>query len=93
MSRLTHITTDLLREHGACEDQVALFEATFGQRAKIGPRNWARAVKAGLDVDWLACLLPPAARAEYDRVKDAAWAEYDRVRDAALLSALMETTS
>ena len=79
MTKITHVTADLLREHNACDDQIELFVQTFGQSAKIGPRNWSKAHKAGLHLLWLVRLLPRAARAEYEKVTDAARAEYEKV--------------
>ncbi|WP_168709670.1 hypothetical protein [Rhodanobacter lindaniclasticus] len=77
MSR-THITlTDLVDNH-ACLDQRDLFVATFGDKAKIGPRNMAKAIKAGLHVFWLERLIPAPARAEYKNATAPAWAEYEK---------------
>ena len=66
---ITHITAALLREHGACSDSVDLFVATFGEKAKIGPRNMAKAIKAGLGIFWLERFIPAPARAEFERVR------------------------
>ena len=90
------ITTKLLESLDACEDQVALFRATFGDDGDVPTvANIERAVAAGLDIEWLVSTMftaparaecgrvTAAARAEYDRVTAAAWAEYGRVTAAA----------
>src|SRR6185312_13572450 len=90
MSR-THITLADLVDNHACSEQRDLFVSTFGDKAKIGPRAAAKAIKAGLDISWLERLIPASARAEYekamapalaeyDKAKASAWAEYDKVR-------------
>ena len=84
------ITTRLLQQHKACDDQLALFEATFGPGpAKTGvevtPETCRRAAEAGLDFDWAAeSLLTLTQRAEYERVVAPAEAEYGRARGVAL---------
>ena len=78
------ITIDMLRQHNACSDQQELFVTTFGKSAKLTWRNWSKAIKAGLSVSWVECLLSDPALAEYKKVSDPAWAEYEKVRDAAL---------
>ena len=90
MSTIPLITAVSLRRLGACEDQVAIFAATFrrGLRpasTQAGRDRQARVlVAAKLNVKWAAMrLLTPAARVEFDRVLVAAQAEYDRVLVAA----------
>ena len=82
----THITLADLAH--ACSDQRQLFVDTFGDSAKIGPRNMAKAIKVGLGVCWLERLIPKAARAEYVKARAAAQAEFEKVKAAALISAL-----
>lgn len=78
MSR-THITLADLVDNHACKGQRDLFVATFGDKAKIGPRAAAKAIKAGLDVSWLWRLIPASALAEYEKVTASAWSEYNKV--------------
>jgi hypothetical protein len=68
----THVTLQDLIDNDACEDQRNLFGATFGASAKIRPRNMAKAIRAGLSIEWLERLIPAPARAEYDKVRDPA---------------------
>ncbi len=81
------ITFELLEQNGACADQRRLFAATFPKGANVNTRNLSKAQKVGLDVLWLARLLPEGRKAEYNNVCGAAWAEYNKVRDAALVRA------
>ena len=78
------ITLELLEQNGACADQRRLFAETFPNGANVNARNLSKARKAGLDVLWLARLLPEGRKAEYDKVCGPAWAECDKVCGAAL---------
>jgi post-segregation antitoxin (ccd killing protein) len=71
-----------LRKFGACEEHTALFARTFGDEAALTPENMERAQNAGLDVSWLAGLLPAPLRAEYERQRGSLRAEYERQRDS-----------
>jgi hypothetical protein len=66
------ITTKLLIENGAqftC-DQLDLFKTTFGDSAEFNKRNWTKARKAGLDMDWMERLLRGEFQAEcYAKMK------------------------
>ena len=79
-----YITLADLQATGACQSQVDLFRATFGDEVKLNKRNLAKALRTQLDVSWCARFLTAPARAEYARVIAPARAEYDRVRAAAL---------
>lgn len=87
MSR-THITLADLADNHACSAQRDLFVSTFGDKAKIGPRNMAKAIKAGLDIRWLERLIPASALAEYEKATAPARAEYKKVTASALVKAL-----
>lgn len=79
---IPRITTNLLRELGASEDEVATFAEYWpGGAAVTGPTIgrllWLR---QGLDVDWLAVrVLTEDVWEEYDRIAQDAWEEYKRV--------------
>ena len=73
-SSRTHITTADL--DGACAKQVEVFVDVFDGRAEITVRNMVLAIKAGLDVSWLAVLIPAHARAKYDADRAPIWAKY-----------------
>jgi hypothetical protein len=64
---MKYITVNHLKE--ACKDQVALFRATFGERAELTAENWERAIDASLDVHWTDRLLNGPAREQYQAVK------------------------
>lgn len=63
-----YVTIALLRHLNACEDQILLFEQTFGVRAQITSRNIARAVEAGLAVWWIAAHVPNLRLADRERL-------------------------
>jgi hypothetical protein len=74
------ITSDWLKRQYACEEHLKIFMETFGESAELNEVNAAKAIKAGLDLDWLAShLLKPRALAEYERGTATALAEYERV--------------
>ena len=77
------ITKRMLQAKGACEDQVQLFARLFPQGVEPTVELCAEHVS---DFDWgwaAAKMLPPLARAEYERVMATARAEYERVRASA----------
>lgn len=51
-----YLTADRLRANGACEEEVARFERTFGPKAKVAvcDINFRAAVAARLPIWWLA---------------------------------------
>ena len=75
---MKEVTVEWLKSQEACSDQVALFEATFGQSAKITKCNLLKATSAGLSTDWLArrCLKGKARRA-YEEAIASAWRAYE----------------
>ena len=77
------LTLAQLEAAGACDDQRALFEKTFGLSVEI---TEALCLEHAASFRWewaSAHLLSPAAWAEYDRACTAAMAEYNRVRSPA----------
>jgi len=61
------ITAKLLARKKACESQVELFRATFGDEAEVTLENCLRAAAVGLDFDWAAYyLLSATARKRYN---------------------------
>src|SRR5262245_23504229 len=62
----------------ACDKQVIGFQRLFGDSAAVTPANWRKAIRAKLDVTFLARLLSPTAWAEYQKVRAPALAEYDK---------------
>ena len=69
-------TVDDLRALGACEEQVALFAATFPDGATAD--DVGAAVAAGLDVEWLVETV----------VSDDVWRAYEEARVPLLANAL-----
>jgi hypothetical protein len=57
---------------GACEEQRALFQKTFPDGAPVNEDSVDKALAAGLDIIWLARLLPPPARLQYECMTAAA---------------------
>jgi hypothetical protein len=77
------LTLKTLIDKGACDAQVELFRAKFGESVRVTQRLCVSVVDA-FDWNWAARhLLSAPALAEYRRVKAAAWAEYRRVKAAA----------
>ncbi len=88
-TELREITCEWLEEHEACEDHVEKFAATFGDRAELTRANAVRAVRAGLDIDWLATrLLDAPARRAYEEATTLAWRAYEEATTLALCDAL-----
>jgi len=89
---MAKITLRQLKLAGACNSQVELFRATFGNSVEV---TLATCLEHAQKFDWTWAarhILSPAAWAEYEKVCDAAWAEkvrasawaeYNKARDAA----------
>jgi len=70
------ITAEWLANKKACADQVELFRATFGAAAPVTEANVLRALRAGLNVRWLAGHAPPPAWETCYAVIIPAWEAY-----------------
>lgn len=66
----------LLRKHGACAEQIALFKRTFPKGASLTNKNAIRALNAGLTISWLECLLPAPAALTYKKTMVSAYNAY-----------------
>lgn len=88
------ITADLLRNHGACEEQVEIFTRHWPDGVIPNARTVVKAQLLGLDIWWCTRLLSDAAQMEYKKIRTAAfakykkiwvpvWAEYEKVMHAA----------
>ena len=86
MKTYRKLTLQTLKDHGACTDQLKLFQKTFGDSVNVTVKR-AVAAASLFDWSWARCLLSATARAEYDRVCAPARAEYDRVRATAWATA------
>ena len=76
-------TAAMLEEAKACQPQIDLFRAIFGESVVV---TVARARKVSDQFDWgyAERFLDAVAWAEYRRVRTPAWAEYRRVLAPAL---------
>jgi hypothetical protein len=75
--RMTTITYDWLRRHGACEEQRDLAALHFGHSAPLTRQTLTEAAALGLDVDWLAShLLTPAQWDAYEAGRALLWTAY-----------------
>ncbi len=74
------ITAEFLLKNGACEDQVALVRQHWPHGAPVTVPTLRKAMRLGLDVDWLTRFLLAPALAEYRKVTAPAWAEYVKAR-------------
>jgi hypothetical protein len=71
------ITAGLLRQHDACDDQVATFEREWPDGCVPTLAICHRALALGLDLDWAARkLLPATAAKAYDQATATAWNAY-----------------
>ena len=71
------VTVAMLKEKRACADQVAKFKELFGESATGTLQNVRKARKAGLDVGWVAVLLPKPLSDKYDAAVKSLWAKHD----------------
>ena len=78
------ITLETLKALNACRPQVDLFASLYPDGVEVTEENALAAVKAGLDIDWLAQhLLTGAAREAYGEATAVAWKAYDEACDVA----------
>ena len=78
------LTLKTLQSHSACQSQLDLFRAHFGEAVTV-TADICMAVASVFSWDWAAQkLLSPAALADYQRVRAAALADYQRVAAPAL---------
>ena len=75
-------TAAMLEEAKACQPQIDLFRALFGESVVVTVAR-ARKVSGQFDWDYASRFLDAVGQDEYDRVRALAWAEYRRVRDLA----------
>ena len=76
---MAELKLQTLIDLGACQPQVDLSRARFGESVDITP-ELCESVASELDFEWAAeKLLTPTARKEYRRVMEAAYAECERV--------------
>ena len=78
------ITAKMLREKGACREQVEQFATLFPSGTTVTLRSARRAASAGLSLDWFAVrfLSAPALRAYEEACATALVAAWDRGRGA-----------
>ena len=80
---MKRITAKMLRDAGACNDQVVLFEREWPNGARVTLTNCRRAIELGLNLDWAACrFLPAPGRAVYEQAVAPAWAAYEQAKAA-----------
>ena len=88
-ARPMEITAEWLEAADACEEQVELFRATFGERAELTRSDALRAARAGLDLEWLTGrILPAPARRAYKEAMATALRAYKEAMATALCDAL-----
>lgn len=82
------ITAKMLEEKGACESQIVIFRKEWPKGAIVNKKNALRAVELDLDIKWAAVtFFAVAARAEYEKVRDATLAEYEKACALAFVEA------
>ena len=77
------VTKQMLIDADACQNQVDLFEKTFGDSVVV-TLSRAKKVANLFQWDWAVQLLDGQGYAEYRRAMTAAWAEYERAAAPAL---------
>ena len=76
---MKRITAKMLRDAGACNDRVVLFEREWPNGARVTLTNCRRATELGLSLSWAAHrLLPAPASAAYRQAIAPAWAAYEQ---------------
>ena len=78
------VTAQMLRDNGACEYQVKIFEKEWPDGTRITKKACLRAAELGLDTTWYAgAFFNNKQREAHDKVIDSAREAYDKVIDAA----------
>ena len=89
------ITPAMLRQAGACEDQVLLFEQLWPNGATVTLARCQKAVQLGLKLGWAADNLlsatarekfnktTAAAREKFNKTRAPAWEKFNKTRAAA----------
>ena len=73
------ITAAMLREKGACEEQVKVFEAEWPDGASVTLSHCRRGVELGMDVEWAGThLLSGTVLAAYQQATATALAAYQQ---------------
>jgi len=71
------VTMATLKKNKGCSTQVTKFKELFGESARVNLRNLRKAREAGLDVEWVTCLLQKPLRDKYDAAVKPLWDKYD----------------
>ena len=77
------ITSEFLKTHGACADQIALFADLYPDGTELVPGSLLRAAEQGLNVDWLAKFLSELAECAYNEATAPAKRAYREVTASA----------
>ena len=78
------ITPAMLRQAGACKDQVLLFEQLWPNGATVTLARCLKAVQLGLNLGWAAAnLLSATARKKYSKDTAPAWKKFRKDTAAA----------
>jgi len=78
-----YITVEMLREYGACSNQLDTFENEWPTGVEVTGETCLRAVELGLDVEWAAINLLPAPHWEaYQKATDSHWEAYEKATDS-----------
>lgn len=72
------ITIEMLQDKKACQEQVDLFEAIFGNAVEVTLENCIEAARRGLHIDWAASNLLNRKQREFYKESEAPlWAAYE----------------
>ena len=79
MAAVQQVTTQKLKDLGACPEQIELFRRTFGESADVTEANIVRAELEGLNVDWLGKrLVATETWREYEAATTESWKAHER---------------
>ena len=81
---MKRITAYWLKRQGACSGQVEIVRREWPEGVPVTMAALRKALKLGLDAEWLLDFGPVSARAAYEKVRAAAQAAYEKVRAPAL---------
>ena len=76
------VTMATLKKNKGCSTQVTKFKELFGESARVNLRNLRKAREAGLDVEWVTCLLQKPLRDKYDAAVKPLKDKYDAARNS-----------
>ena len=85
---MKRITAYWLKRQGACSGQVEIVRREWPEGVPVTMAALRKALKLGLDAEWLLDFGPVSARAAYEKAEARALAAHDKAVAPALLAAI-----